>query len=54
MYLVVADYPYETSVNEIKTKKEVKEFIDDNKKDAVSFDIYKVTKKLSADDFQSK
>ncbi|MCY9738180.1 hypothetical protein M5X17_31295 [Paenibacillus alvei] len=52
MYLVITEYEYETAVAEIQKKKQVKEYIEERKKDAVGFDIYKVTKKLSVDDFQ--
>jgi hypothetical protein len=54
MYLIITDYEYETAVAEIQTKKQVKDYIEERKKDAVGFDIYKVTKKLSADDFKNK
>jgi hypothetical protein len=53
MYLVIVDYKHEILVEEIKTKKLVKEYIEKNKRGAVGFEIYKVTKKLSVDDFKS-
>jgi ribosomal protein L18E len=52
MYLVIAEYRHETVTTEVQTKKQVKEHIKNNKRDANGFEIYKVTKKLTVDDFQ--
>lgn len=52
MYLVITQYGHETDFEEIKTKKQVKEHIEKNKRDATWVGIYKVGKKLTVDDFQ--
>jgi len=55
MYLVIEDNYHELMVHENQTRKQVKDLVDKYKGDKrVSFDIYKVTKKLSVDEFQTK
>lgn len=53
MYLVVFNGDHETFTRELNTKKEVREAIEENKRHFIP-DIYKVTKKLSVEDFQAK
>jgi hypothetical protein len=54
MYLVIENNYHELVVYENQTRKQVKELVDKYKGDKrVSFAIYKVTKKLSADEFQT-
>lgn len=55
MYLVIEDNYHEIIVYENQTKKQVKGLVDKYKGDkCVSFGIYKVTKKLSIDEFQTE
>lgn len=54
MYLVIENNHHELIVYENQTKKQVNALIDRYKDDKrVTYDIYRVTKKLSTDDFQT-
>lgn len=53
MYVVIVEYPFETVVKEVQTKSEVKAYVEENKRDALNFDIYRVSKKLSVDDLKT-
>lgn len=53
MYLVVLNGEHETWTKEVKTKKEVGELIEENKRHFIP-EIYKVTKKLTIEDFTTK
>lgn len=52
MYLVITQYGHETGFEEFKTKKQVKEHIEEYKSVATWVGIYKVSKELSVEDFQ--